>query len=95
MVYVIGNYDLYLDGIVVTFLGSTFNNLKIKLTNTQNIIVHEPSSHTPSKTEVFHRVFLYESLRLGSFMQGLIFTLFFFGRMIAKLYMQDSLINNA
>lgn len=94
MVYVIGNHDLYLDGIVVTFLGSTFNDLKINLISTQNIIVHEPSSHTPLKTEMFHRVFLYEGLRLGSFMGGLTFTRYL-GRVIAKLYMQDSLINSA
>lgn len=72
MVYVIENYDLYLDGIVVTFLGSTFINLKINLTSTQNIIVQKPSSHTPSKLEMFRIVFLYESFRLGSFMGGLI-----------------------
>lgn len=58
MVYVIRNYDLYLDGIVVIFVGSTFNNLKINLPSTQNIIVHKPSSHTPSKLEMFHIVFL-------------------------------------
>lgn len=58
MVYVIRNYGLYLGGIVGTFLGSTFNNLKINLTGTQNIIVHKPSSHTPSKLEMFHIAFL-------------------------------------
>lgn len=93
MVYVIGNYDLYLDGIVVTFLGSTFNNLKINWSSTQKIIVYKPSSHTPLKSEMFHTVFLYETFSLGSFMGGLIFTRYLW-RPIAKLYMQDSLVNN-